>query len=534
MATFRLQPLADLARQMGYTPPDRRRENIERAESLYWQLEPDTPYPLAYIVFRITRHRVDEDSELTMLVGQAVRDDLPALVEQVSETLADPPDRYDPPPLDLGAACARLGVTPRTLARYRKQGLFARRLLYPSKPRPRMKLAFLLPSIERFEAAKRDQLDHAKQFDRMADDDRHRIVLRARRIAGRTNASPFRVAQHLARRTGRSVEAIRKLLVDHDQRDPRFAIFPKHNGPLSANDQHAIADAYAAGESVAALAERYGKTRDAIYRAINHQRARVLRQRDLRHVESPTFKLPNAESVILETELTGDPFDDAETEQAMFVRYNFCKYLAMRTRDTLDRYRPRAGKLDRAETLARYADQLEQQLHDAYQPEVIATAKRHLAARAAPGGPSLDALVDAGERVLHESIRAFDAGRGTRFEPFVRYALMRHFARDGQRDGARPRDDSTEATGDAKPSVDPLMRVLSVLEARERAVVVQHLGLTDGNESAGPPRTLAQIGAALGVSAERARQIEHRAMKKLRAEAAVAGVSLDELLPGLN
>jgi RNA polymerase sigma factor (sigma-70 family) len=57
------------------------------------------------------------------------------------------------------------------------------------------------------------------------------------------------------------------------------------------------------------------------------------------------------------------------------------------------------------------------------------------------------------------------------------------------------------------------------LEERERAVVRAHFGLGE------PARTLGQIGAVLGVSAERARQIEATALTKLRMQLARPALS---------
>ncbi|MBI2322967.1 MAG: RNA polymerase sigma factor RpoD [Chloroflexi bacterium] len=58
---------------------------------------------------------------------------------------------------------------------------------------------------------------------------------------------------------------------------------------------------------------------------------------------------------------------------------------------------------------------------------------------------------------------------------------------------------------------EQLMRVLDLLGERERRVVELRYGLLDGT-----PHTLEEVGAALGVTRERARQIEAKALAELR------------------
>ncbi|MEA2407526.1 MAG: polymerase primary sigma factor [Thermoleophilaceae bacterium] len=76
-------------------------------------------------------------------------------------------------------------------------------------------------------------------------------------------------------------------------------------------------------------------------------------------------------------------------------------------------------------------------------------------------------------------------------------------------------DPVAEEAYDAVPTrlvVRQLPRLLGRLSDRERAVVCGHFGL--GGRT---PRTLRELGESLGVSAERARQIERGALDKLRA-----------------
>ena len=55
-------------------------------------------------------------------------------------------------------------------------------------------------------------------------------------------------------------------------------------------------------------------------------------------------------------------------------------------------------------------------------------------------------------------------------------------------------------------------RILDRLDEREQRIIVRRFGLQRGHE----PRTLKQVGAELGVTKERIRQIEARALSKLR------------------
>lgn len=76
-------------------------------------------------------------------------------------------------------------------------------------------------------------------------------------------------------------------------------------------------------------------------------------------------------------------------------------------------------------------------------------------------------------------------------------------------------DPGAEEAYDAVPTrlvVKQLPELLEGLSDRERAIVCGHFGLRGG-----PPRTLHELGKSLGVSAERARQIERAALDKLAA-----------------
>ncbi len=80
-----------------------------------------------------------------------------------------------------------------------------------------------------------------------------------------------------------------------------------------------------------------------------------------------------------------------------------------------------------------------------------------------------------------------------------------------------------ETVGDAE-LVPHIERSLDELEARQQAVIVRRFGLR-GHKSA----TLEQVGAELGVTRERVRQIQIHALKRLRRALEAHGISIDTL-----
>jgi RNA polymerase primary sigma factor/RNA polymerase sigma factor len=68
-------------------------------------------------------------------------------------------------------------------------------------------------------------------------------------------------------------------------------------------------------------------------------------------------------------------------------------------------------------------------------------------------------------------------------------------------------------------------KFLDRLDSREQTIIIRRYGLDHQQE----PQTLKEVGSALGVTKERVRQIEAKALEKLR-EAALA----EEMLPELE
>jgi hypothetical protein len=130
MAKYRLDTLAALARQMAFTPHETLAAQLASAEVLLTDLDPQKAYPFDFVIFRITGYRPKSVSA-ELLTGLALQHDLGLLIEQLSETLGQTTAALREPVLAIEDLTARLNVTSKTIQRWRRRGLPARRFTFP-------------------------------------------------------------------------------------------------------------------------------------------------------------------------------------------------------------------------------------------------------------------------------------------------------------------------------------------------------------------------------------------------------------------
>jgi RNA polymerase primary sigma factor/RNA polymerase sigma factor len=86
------------------------------------------------------------------------------------------------------------------------------------------------------------------------------------------------------------------------------------------------------------------------------------------------------------------------------------------------------------------------------------------------------------------------------------------------------RSDQYQQESDQHVREQQINRILSRLDEREQKIIINRFGLDHNQE----PRTLKQVGADLGVTKERVRQIEARALNKLRMAAQEEKIDLPD------
>src|SRR5690349_1911366 len=187
---------------MTFTPQDTRRSQLAAAEQLLHEIDSARAYPLDFVVFRITGYHPRRNVSADLLTGMALQHDLGLLIEQLSETLELTVRAAPEPVLTIDDVTERFNVTSKTIQRWRRKGLPARRFLFNDGKR---RVGFLLSSVERFVVCQREQVaDERTNLSQVDERERAAIIRRARRLATECGCWPDEVARRIARKLNRS------------------------------------------------------------------------------------------------------------------------------------------------------------------------------------------------------------------------------------------------------------------------------------------------------------------------------------------
>ena len=539
--------------QMRYAPGDVRLMQIERAERLLNAIDVEETYRYADICEKITTYRPEMYPNMQLSGGEAVHD-LRCFVEDLSGSVDLPVENVAEPVLTVDDVSKRFNVSTKTVDRWRDRGLVSRRFMFGSRKR----IGFLLSSVERFAKQHPEEVKRGSRFSQLTDNDREEIIRRARRLA-RHGGCPAEISRRLAQKLGRSPETIRYTLKNFDQQHPDLAVFPKAGAPLDRHQRREIFREYRRGVPAERLAKRYCRTKTSIYRIIAEVRAERLLEQRPDFMDSPEFYESKADQTILglppEAEkksgrvkpppglppylasLYSIPLLTREEEQYYFRKFNYLKCRASQLCEKLDPARPKAKLMEEIEHLVEESVAVKNFLIRSNLRLVVSIAKRHVK-------PNMNffEMVSDGNMSLIRAIEKFDYSKGNKFSTYATWAIMKNYARsipaehtrmDRFRTGTEDIfQNSTEAGMsqfqqelDNQKQHQAIMDILTCLDEREREIIKSRFGLEQGTE----PQTLEQVGHQFGVTKERIRQLESRALKKLRKVA--HEVKLD--LPGI-
>jgi RNA polymerase primary sigma factor len=214
----------------------------------------------------------------------------------------------------------------------------------------------------------------------------------------------------------------------------------------------------------------------------------------------------------------------AERERELFLQMNYLKYRANSVRSRLDPDQPDAEAVDRCERLLKAADVLRDRIIRANLRLVIAVVKKFVTPQ-----HSFDDMLSDGMYSLMQAVDKFDYDRGFRFSTYAYRAIARNAYRavtDRYKDSTRFATGAEEAMAEAIDERtssttqehafgqlrDSLSNLLDRLDRRERFIIRSRYALGAHRRV----RTFQCLADKLGVSKERVRQLEQRAVAKLR------------------
>ena len=558
MARYRIDSIADLARQMTFTPLEVRAQQVEAAEGLLHDLEPSRAYPLEFIVFRISGFTPQSKETGALLTGMALQHDLGLLVEHVSETLNLQAEAQEQPVLQIDDVCEKFNVTSKTVQRWRRKGLAARKFVFADGKR---RVGFQLASVERFFRKNQDNVLRATNFSQVDPSEGDDIVRRAKRLALMCHCCQHEISRRIGRKLNRSPLTVAQIIRRYDEAHPNDAVFALAPEPITPDERTRILRGYRRGLALRRLARRTCRPKSAIWRVITTERLAKLNKRKVKFIDDPLYHQPEAAGVVdqivrasfeqaLDTPSTGAmpgnrvPRDlppylaelyrsallTPAQERALFIQFNLHKFQFVGARRKIEEQFVRSRDINQLETLLRRVTDVKNKLLQANLRLVVSVARKHVRT-----GVSLMELVSEGNLTLMRAVEGFDVHKGYKFSTYATLALMKEFARAVPTLLAHRAGKPTDALMDGLLDVrgtqsaerfaqrDEIGMLLGKLDDRERAVLVAHFGLGEPSERsrAADPLTYAELGKQLGLTKQRVRQIEQGALSKLRLAAGV-------------
>lgn len=217
-------------------------------------------------------------------------------------------------------------------------------------------------------------------------------------------------------------------------------------------------------------------------------------------------------------------------EKILFHQFNYARYRIFTIQEVVWKSDARIPEPEQAQEVLKWhrvADRIREQIAETNLALVLAMAKRTRMSEV-----DFADLVSEGNMALLRAVDKFDAGRGYKFSTYACRAILKAFSRQGMKlskyrqrfptdfDPKLERSNFLEVKRSTfeKDAAEEVKRI--VLQNRadlsdvERTVIEHRFGLEAGEVE--KPMTLEQVGQIIGVTKERVRQIQNKAMEKIR------------------
>jgi RNA polymerase sigma factor (sigma-70 family) len=550
MRQIKNQNLAQLLVQLRFTPQKHLRKQLDSAEKLLAIIKSDKEYPFDFVCFHITGFHPKAPLEQPPAKGSELAEDLRIFITKLSSQLALAASEQGQKVYTIEALADSFDVSTKTIHRWRKRGLVARKFVFDDGKK---RLGFLQSAVDKFLNNNPDLVTKAKSFQRLTEKEKQSVIKQARALVARSPLSRYQIIDKIATRLGKAHETIRYTLLNYEKANPDKPVFSEPAGVISPAEAAELYRMFKQGCPIKELMSRFGRSKSSIYRLINQQRAKMLLAKKIEFVPSNEFLDENTKQKILakplgekkhlpsksdeSLDLAGKallpeylkalrdtPVLNREHEVELFRRYNYLKYLASITRAGMKPSQVHSDRLNKIENCLSEAETIKKIIIEANLRLVVSIAGKHAA-----GEANFQDLVSKGNFALTKTVEDFDYTKGIRFGKTASLNIAKEYAKVSGK--------STELTRKKAGSLANIQRYLKPAESdfaaierarhnlvqvikdeldqREQYIIINHFGLV-GTLIRKNKKTLQQIGADLGMTKERVRQLELIALQKLR------------------
>ena len=235
-------------------------------------------------------------------------------------------------------------------------------------------------------------------------------------------------------------------------------------------------------------------------------------------------------------------------ERVLFHQFNYARYRVWKLQQEVWARPSRLPTPEQADEILRWhrkAERIREQIAETNLALVLAMAKRTRMSEV-----DFADLVSEGNMALLRAVDKFDAGRGYKFSTYACRAILKAFSRQGMKlskyrqrfptdfDPKLEKSNflETKRSTFEKDAAEEVRRIVQENRAEltdvERTVIEHRFGLEQKSEEE-KPMTLEQVGQIIGVTKERVRQIQNKAMEKIKRQLEInfLGMKPTELPP---
>ncbi len=218
-------------------------------------------------------------------------------------------------------------------------------------------------------------------------------------------------------------------------------------------------------------------------------------------------------------------------EKVLFLQFNYARYRIREIQKEVEASADKKPTMEQAAEILRWyriSDQLREQIAETNLALVLAMAKRTRMSEV-----DFADLVSEGNMALLRAVDKFDCERGFKFSTYACRAILKAFSRQGMKlskyrqrfptdfdpklEKSNHLDNKrAEFVSDAAAEVKRIVVENTADLSDIEKTVIEHRFRLDGPADDDKPMTLEQVGQIIGVTKERVRQIQNKALEKIR------------------